>query len=87
MLPVKSRALQTNQQESDVNNAISKSAILLIHCPDQKGIVISITEFIYKNGGNILYLDQHVDTGRQVFFMRIAWDLHEFVIADDKIGE
>jgi len=70
-----------------VNKASSKSAILLIHCPDQKGIVISITEFIFKNGGNILYLDQHVDTGQQVFFMRIEWDLHDFVIADGKIGE
>jgi formyltetrahydrofolate deformylase len=70
-----------------VNNATSKSAILLIHCPDQKGIVISITEFIFKNGGNILYLDQHVDTERQVFFMRIEWDLHDFVISDEKVGE
>ena len=70
-----------------MNNATSKSAILLIHCPDQKGIVISITEFIFKNGGNILYLDQHVDTERQVFFMRIEWDLQDFIIADSKIGE
>ena len=70
-----------------MNNATSKSAILLIHCPDQKGIVISITEFIFKNGGNILYLDQHVDTERQVFFMRIEWDLHDFVISDEKVGE
>ena len=66
---------------------IPKSAVLLIHCPDQKGIVISITEFIFKNGGNILYLDQHVDTGRQAFFMRIEWDLRDFVIVDEKIGE
>lgn len=70
-----------------MNNTASKSAVLLIHCPDQKGIVISITEFIFKNGGNILYLDQHVDTEHQVFFMRIEWDLHDFVIADGKIGE
>ena len=70
-----------------MNNATSKSAILLIHCPDQKGIVISITEYIFKNGGNILYLDQHVDTERQVFFMRVEWDLHDFTIADRKIGE
>lgn len=70
-----------------MKNALSKSAILLIHCPDQKGIVISITEFIFKNGGNILYLDQHVDTGRQAFFMRIEWDLSDFVIVDEKIGE
>jgi formyltetrahydrofolate deformylase len=70
-----------------MNNATAKSAVLLIHCPDQKGIVISITEFIFKNGGNILYLNQHVDTERQIFFMRIEWDLHDFVIADSKIGE
>ena len=70
-----------------MNSATSKSAVLLIHCPDQKGIVISITEFIFKNGGNILYLDQHVDTERQVFFMRIEWDLSDFMIAAGKIGE
>jgi len=70
-----------------VENTTPKSAALLIHCPDQKGIVISITEFIFKNGGNILYLDQHVDTGRQAFFMRIEWDLRDFGIVDEKIGE
>lgn len=70
-----------------MDKATSKSATLLIHCPDQKGIVISITEFIFKNGGNILYLNQHVDTERQAFFMRIEWDLEDFVIVDGKIGE
>ena len=70
-----------------MENTTAKSAILLIHCPDQKGIVISITEFIFKNGGNILYLNQHVDAERQAFFMRIEWDLQDFVIADGKIGE
>ena len=70
-----------------MKNALSKSAILLIHCPDQKGIVISVTEFLFKNGGNILYLNQHVDTGRQAFFMRVEWDLHDFAIVDGKIGE
>jgi formyltetrahydrofolate deformylase len=81
------RGAHPGKQGSDVNNTATKSATLLVHCPDQKGIVISITEFIFKNGGNILYLDQHVDTERQVFFMRIEWDLHDFIIADRKIGE
>ena len=66
-----------------MENTTPKSAVLLIHCPDQKGIVISITEFIFKNGGNILYLDQYVDTERQAFFMRIEWDLRDFVIVDE----
>lgn len=66
------------------NNA---SAILLIHCPDNKGIVATVSEFIFKNNGNITYLDQHVDTHRQVFFMRIEWELADFIIPQDKIGE
>jgi len=63
------------------------SATLLIHCPDQKGIVISVTEFIFKNGGNILQLAQHVDAEKQVFFMRIEWDLSDFIIPQEKIAE
>jgi len=65
----------------------SKSAILLMHCPDSPGIVVAITEFIHNNGGNILYLDQHVDSERGVFFMRIEWDLENFVIERKKISE
>ena len=65
----------------------TKSAILLIHCPDKPGIVVSITEFIHNNSGNILYLDQHVDGERGVFFMRIEWDLTSFAIQRDKIAE
>jgi len=64
-----------------------QAAIMLIHCPDQKGIVVSVTEFIFKNKGNILYLDQHVDTEKGVFFMRATWDLKDFAIPAEKIGE
>jgi formyltetrahydrofolate deformylase len=64
-----------------------KSAILLIHCPDKKGLVSAVTEFIFKNEGNILYLDQHVDAEQKVFFMRIEWDLANFSIPENKIGE
>ncbi len=63
------------------------SAILLIHCPDQKGLVIAVTEFIFKNGGNILHLDQHVDEQQSVFFMRVQWDLETFAIPNDRISE
>lgn len=65
----------------------SSSAILLIHCPDNKGIIATVSEFIFKNNGNITYLDQHVDTLRQVFFMRIEWELDNFIIPNNKIGE
>jgi formyltetrahydrofolate deformylase len=66
---------------------MKNSAVLLIHCPDKPGIVVAITDFIHKNDGNILYLDQHVDTERGVFFMRIEWDLSRFVIQREKIAE
>lgn len=63
------------------------SAILLVHCPDKTGLVASITEFIYKNGGNIIDLDQHVDLENEVFFMRVEWSLDGFAIKKEKIGE
>ena len=62
-------------------------AILLVHCPDRKGLVASITEFIYKNDGNITYLDQHVDQEKKVFFMRVEWELDLFKIAAGEIED
>lgn len=62
-------------------------AILLIHCPDQQGLVNTVTDFVYKNRGNILSLDQHVDHQESVFFMRISWDLDGFLIPREKIGD
>jgi formyltetrahydrofolate deformylase len=64
----------------------SKSAILLVHCPDQPGIVVAITDFIFRNAGNILFLDQHVDREQQVFFLRVEWDLEHFAIEPGDIG-
>lgn len=65
----------------------SPSATLLIHCRDRKGIVASVTDFISRNNGNILYLDQHVDAEKQRFFMRVEWDLADFLITKKRIGE
>ena len=50
---------------------MSTNAVLLMHCPDQPGIIAVVTDFINVNGGNILYLDQHVDLEEHVFFMRV----------------
>lgn len=46
-------------------------ATFLIHCRDQSGIISSVTGFIHERGGNIVYLDQHVDEEAVVFFMRL----------------
>ncbi len=43
----------------------------LIHCPDRQGIISTVTGFLHKKGGNIVYLDQHVDKQAGVFFMRL----------------
>jgi len=62
-------------------------ATILIHCPDQPGLVAAVTDFIHVNGGNIIGLEQHVDKQEDVFFMRVEWDLQHFLIPKDKIAE
>lgn len=61
------------------------SAIVLIACPDRKGLVNSVTDFISKYNGNIIDLEQHVDQYEEMFFMRVEWDITEFEIEADKI--
>ncbi|WP_321287086.1 formyltetrahydrofolate deformylase [uncultured Sunxiuqinia sp.] len=63
------------------------TAILLIHCPDKQGILATVTEFLNKNNGNIINLDQHVDRIEKIFYMRVEWELDDFAIPSKKIGE
>lgn len=63
------------------------TAILLLHCPDQPGIISEITKFITDNQGNIVYLDQYVDREDGMFFMRIEWELENFIIPREKIDD
>ncbi|MDI6401463.1 formyltetrahydrofolate deformylase [Balneolaceae bacterium ANBcel3] len=70
-----------------LGNSNKNSAILLIHCPDQKGIVAAVTRFMAENNGNILEIDQHVDKLKGVFFMRVEWDLEGFAIPEEQIEE
>lgn len=69
-----------------INNTKS-TAILLIHCPDNQGLLATVTEFITENNGNILYLDQHVDREEKIFYMRVEWDLENFSIPNEKISD
>ena len=62
------------------------TATMLIHCPDEKGIILSVTNFISRNNGNIVDLDQHVDSERKIFFMRVEWTLNDFSIQREKIS-
>ncbi len=56
------------------------SATLLITCPDSKGIVAAIAEFLYRHNANILHADQHQDAENNLFLMRVEWDLASFDI-------
>ena len=66
---------------------IQATAVLLIHCPDQKGIVAAITDFLHNNDGNVISLEQHVDPNLGHFFMRVEWELTGFGISADKIED
>jgi formyltetrahydrofolate deformylase len=63
---------------------MKNTAILLIDCPDRKGLVASIGEFLYRHNANILHADQHQDAERGLFLMRVEWDLADF---DMDMGE
>lgn len=64
----------------------SPTATLLISCPDQKGLVAKIANFIYSNGGNIVHADQHTDFTAGLFLTRIEWQLAGFNLPRDLIG-
>jgi len=63
------------------------SAILLISCPDQQGIVYAVTDFLMRHNGNIIDLEQHTATGESAFFMRVEWELAGFALPRDQISE
>ena len=56
------------------------SAILLISCPDRKGEVATIADFVYRHGGNILHADEHGDEESGLFLMRVEFDPKDFDI-------
>ena len=63
------------------------TAKLLLHCPDKPGIHAEVTDFITVNKGNIIYLDQYVDHVENIFFMRIEWELKDFLVPQEKIED
>ena len=57
---------------------MKNTATLLITCPDTKGIVAAIADFLYKHNANILHADQHQDAENNLFLMRVEWDIANF---------
>jgi formyltetrahydrofolate deformylase len=79
------------------------TATLLISCRDQKGLVAAVSDFLYRNNGNIIHADQHTDTSAHsarsgqvslntdqeegVFLQRVEWELRDFAIERDEIAQ
>jgi formyltetrahydrofolate deformylase len=62
---------------------MTMTGILLIDCPDRKGIVAAVADFLYRHNANILHADQHQDAERGLFLMRVEWDLDGFNLSLD----
>jgi len=63
------------------------TAVLLLSCPDQKGLVASVSDFLYRNDGNIIHADQHTDAEEGIFLQRVEWELAGFRIPREEISE
>jgi len=61
------------------------NAILLLSCPDTKGIVAEITAFVADNNGNIVSAEQYTDNEDNMFFMRLEWNMENFLISRENL--
>ncbi len=61
------------------------TATLLVSCHDRTGLVAALSDFVFRNGGNILDADQHAEVETGLFFMRLRWDLASFQLARPEI--
>jgi len=59
---------------------MNNTAILLITCPDRKGLVATVSGMLYDHGANIIHADQHQDHEAGLFFMRVEWALEGFAV-------
>lgn len=66
---------------------LKNHAILLIHCTDRKGLISTITNFLFEHNGNIVDLDEHVEKIEEIFFMRVEWELDTFSIPRNEIRD
>ena len=61
---------------------MKNTATLLITCPDTRGIVAAIADFLYQHNANILHADQHQDAENNLFLMRVEWDIANFNLSE-----
>lgn len=64
---------------------MTATAVLLLSCPDQRGVVAAVADFIAQHGGNIVHAEQHTDDVERVFFQRVEFELDGFGLGRDQI--
>jgi formyltetrahydrofolate deformylase len=52
-------------------------ATLIVSCPDRRGLVAGLAQFLTGHGANIIHAEQHRDTTSNLFFQRIQFDMAE----------
>jgi formyltetrahydrofolate deformylase len=67
------------------HTAETPRAVLLLSCPDTRGIVADVSHFIFTYNGNIVHSSQHNDEQSATFFMRVEWDISNFTVPPEKI--
>jgi formyltetrahydrofolate deformylase len=55
------------------------NAVLLVQCPDRKGLDAAIADFIFRHDGNIVHFEQHGEDG--FFLARVEWALDGFQLS------
>ncbi|MPY94518.1 MAG: formyltetrahydrofolate deformylase [Acidimicrobiia bacterium] len=65
--------------------AVPSNAVLLLSCPDRRGIVAAVADFVARHGGNIVSAEQHTDPPSGVFFQRVEFELGAFDVDRDEI--
>jgi formyltetrahydrofolate deformylase len=66
---------------------VTETAVLLLSCPDQTGVVATVADFVWRNGGNIIDAEQHTDEVDGVFFQRVEFTLDDFVFGRDRLPD
>jgi formyltetrahydrofolate deformylase len=62
-------------------------AVLLLTCPEQRGIVATVADFVYRHDGNIVDAAEHTDFETNLFLQRIEWDMEGFLIPRDDVAQ
>jgi formyltetrahydrofolate deformylase len=65
---------------------MNDTGILLLRCPERKGVVAAVASFIYEHNGNIVRADEHQDPDLKLYFMRVEWDLADFRLSIDEFA-